>query len=265
MPPIKIYQIAYSDQTVPEAQSKFDVLDARIENRHDWREYSPIRAFLLCGAMDEETFYGFFSPRFVEKTGLAFDQISDFVGATPDSDAVFTFSPQPDMGAFFLNVFEQNELFDPGFTAACQEFFDAIGYPVRLADLVMDSRHTVFSNYVLARPAFWRVWLDITEKLFAICEGPDTPLKRKLVAETSYDGAVQRKVFLVERIASLLLAVEQRWRVKAYDTFRCAWSASRLSQFPLEAVLSDALKIAMKEQGFPEYATAFAMIRDRLR
>ena len=265
MPPIRIYQIAYSDRTASEVTQGFSVLDARDEDRHDWREYSPIRAFLLRNALDDEALYGFFSPRFTEKTGLSYGEITEFVGAAPEPGAVFTFSPQPDMASFFLNIFEQNELFDPGFSAATQEFLDTIGYPAQVADLIMDSRHIVFSNYILARPAFWRAWQDVTEKLYAICEGPDTPLKRKLVAETAYDGAVQRKVFLVERIASLLLAVDGRWRVKAYDPFQCAWSASRLSRFPLEAVISDALKIAMREQGFPEYTTAFAAIRERLR
>jgi hypothetical protein len=38
-----------------------------------------------------------------------------------------------------------------------------------------------------------------------------------------------------------------------------------LNQFKLEAVLSDALKIAMKEQGFQDYHQAFAKLREKLR
>jgi hypothetical protein len=91
------------------------------------------------------------------------------------------------------------------------------------------------------------------------------PLKQELLHETNYPGAVQRKVFAMERMASLLLTLQPTWRVKAYDTFTLAWSASRLAEFRLEAVLSDALKIAMREQGFPEYREAFAAMRDKLR
>ena len=69
----------------------------------------------------------------------------------------------------------------------------------------------------------------------------------------------------MERIASLLLAIDPRWEVRAYNTFDLAWSASRLNQFKLEAVMSDALKIAMKEQGFHQYMEAFAQLRDKLR
>ena len=134
-----------------------------------------------------------------------------------------------------------------------------------LRTLVMDSRHIVFSNYFLARPKFWRAWLEVNEKLFALCEAGNNPLARSLTEETQYDGAVQRKVFLMERIASLLITLDKSWRVSCYDTFSCAYSASRLNQFKLEAVLSDALKIAMREQPFPDYMQAFAKIRDKLR
>jgi hypothetical protein len=53
--------------------------------------------------------------------------------------------------------------------------------------------------------------------------------------------------------------------VRAYDTFRLAWSATRLGEQKLDAVISDALKIAMREQGFVEYMEAFGAVRDRLR
>ena len=166
---------------------------------------------------------------------------------------------------FFLNIFEQEELFQPGFTAASEAFLEAAGISVDLGALVMDSRQIIFSNYFVARPEFWRDWLALNEKLFAICEGGDCVLKKSLVEDTSYPGSVQRKVFLVERIVSLLLTLYPKWRVRAYNTFDCAWSASRLNQFKLEAVLSDALKIAMKEQGFHDYREAYATLRDKLR
>jgi hypothetical protein len=265
MNPVNLYHIAYSPKTLQEVSLGYDVLNNVDSPRNDWREYWPIRNFLLKQTMDDDGYYGFFSPRFMEKTGLNHAQVTAFVQtAAPDADVV-SFSPQPDMGAFFLNVFEQEELFQPGFITASEAFLEVVGMPLRLATLVMDSRQIIFSNYFVARPTFWREWLVWNEKLFAICEGEDSALKQSLVFETGYPGAVQRKVFLMERIASLLLAVNPKWRVRAYNTFDCAWSASRLSQFKFEAVLSDALKIAMKEQGFHDYLEAYATLRDKLR
>jgi hypothetical protein len=108
----------------------------------------------------------------------------------------------------------------------------------------------------------------MNEKLFAICEGADSAdgeVRHALLHATNYTGAVQRKVFLMERIVSLLLTINPAWKVHAYNTFACAWSATKLGESKLDAVISDALKIAMREQGFPHYLNAFSAVRDRLR
>jgi hypothetical protein len=262
---VALYQIAWSDAVLAQIEPNYGILDNRHDARHDWREYWPMRKFLLGQPLDENTYYGFFSPKFMSKTGLSWQAVVDYVAAAPDNTDVFTFSPQADMGSFFLSVFEQNDLFDPGFNAATDAFLAATGRPMSVASLVMDSRQVVFSNFIVAKPAFWRAWLNLNEQLFALCEGPDSPLKAQLTHPTTYPGDVERKVFLMERIASLLLTIEPHWQVRAYDTFRCAWSATQLGDQKLEAVISDALKIAMREQGFPEYTTAFSTIRQRLK
>jgi hypothetical protein len=265
MPEIKLYHIAYSQKTLENVAPGYLALNNLNSPHNDWREYWPMRSFLLRENLSEDCFYGFFSPRFQEKTGLSYEQTINFIASSPAATDVVTFSPQPDMGAFFLNVFEQNEVFDPGFLAASNAFFAHIGMPLPLGSLIMDSRQIVFSNYFVARPAFWRTWLDLNEKLFAICEGPDTELKRALTYATTYTDAVQRKVFLMERIVSLILTINPNWKVRAYNTFACAWSASKLGENKLDAAISDALKIAMKEQGYPQYLTAFSSIRDKIR
>lgn len=263
--PINLYHIAYSPETLANVPEGFAVLNNVKSERNDWREYWPIRNFLLSEKLSEDAYYGFLSPRFFEKTGLDHKRVCAFVESVGADVDVVSFSPQVDMSAFFLNVFEQEELFQPGFTAASEAFFASIDMPVNFAQLITDSRQTIFSNYFVAKPSFWRAWLSINEKLFAICEGDDSPVKAMLTFATVYPGAVERKVFLMERIATLLLALESKWRVKSYNPFTLAWSASRLNQFKVEAVISDALKIAMREQGFGEYMNAFSVTRDKLR
>ena len=265
MKKVNLYQIAYSEKTLAEIKPGYLILDNTNSERNDWREYWPIRNFLLGKTLDDEAFYGFFSPRFEEKTGLSHAQVTDYVRLTENDVGVVSFSPQPDMGAFFLNIFEQEELFQPGFVAISDDFFESIGISTNIEELVMDSRHIIFSNYFVAKPIFWKSWLEINEKLFRVCEGADSALKQALTAQTANPGEVQRKVFLMERIASLMLTLQPAWKVRSFNTFRCAWSASRLNQFRFEAVLSDALKIAMNVQGFDDYRDAFAKVRERLR
>ncbi|MGE0799979.1 MAG: hypothetical protein AB7G13_30015 [Lautropia sp.] len=279
---VEIRQIAYSDATLALHDPGFLLLDSRDNPRPDWWEYWPIRRFLATRPLADDTWYGFVSPRFREKTGLpatdAIAFVADAIRAEPPADVVL-FSPQVDLGAFFLNLFEQNELFDPGFAAIAERTFAAIGAPVRLAGLLMDSRQVVVSNYFVARPAFWHAWSDLCERIFRLCEDETAgereatgegaseraALRALLTASTSYKGGAQRKIFLIERVASLLLATEPRWRTRAYDPYRLAWSATRLNRFAHEAVLSDALKIAARETGHPEFMHAYARVREILR
>jgi hypothetical protein len=265
MTDVKLYQIAYSPETLAEIAPGYLILNNMDGARNDWREYWPIRNFLLNNVLSEEGYYGFFSPRFQEKTKLTYAQTVEFIQSSPSHMDVITFSPLPDMGAFFLNVFEQSEVFDPGFTLASEAFLNAIGMPVALGSLVMDSRQTVFSNFFVARPKFWRAWLELNEKLFAICEGPECELRQLLIYETTYPGPVERKVFLMERIVSLMLTINADWKVHTYNTFETEWSITKLGGHKLDAVISDALKIAFREQGFPHYLNTFSSIRNKLR
>ena len=261
---VHLHQIAYSPQTLAAVEPGYAALDNLANPRPDWYEYWPIRHFLLNQPLDEDAFYGFFSPKFAAKTGLAHADVIRIVrNAAPNVDVVL-FSPQPDMGAFFLNVFEQGELFDPGLIDALEAFLGHIGRPTALRPIVMDSRQVVFSNYFVARPAFWRAWLELCELFFDVCEGPPGALREALTNPTSYPGAVQRKVFLLERLASLLLTVQPGWRTHAADPYAFAWSGSALREHPHEAILSDALKLAYRVQPFPEYLQAFARVREVL-
>lgn len=262
-PPIHLHLIAYSPATREGIAPPWQVLDNLDNPRPDWYEYWPIRRHLLSHTLDESAFYGYFSPKFSAKTGLGHEAVAAFVAAQAPQADVVLFSPQPDMGAFFLNVFEQGETFDPGFIDACSRFLAHIGRAVPLRQLVMDARQVCFSNYFVARPAFWREWLALNEALFALCEGPDSPLKAVLTHATTYAGGAQRKVFIMERMASLLLVTQPRWRSVAHDPFGFGWSMSRLREHPQDAFISDALKRAYRDSGWPEYLQAFAGVRER--
>ena len=262
-PPVHLHLIAYNQATWDGVEPGWLKLDNRANPRPDWFEYWPLRQHLLNTPLDEGAFYGFFSPKFSAKTQLSHAQVTRFVqDAAGEGADVVLFSPQPDMGAFFLNVFEQGETFDAGLIVAFTDFLQHIGRAVDLRALVMDSRQIVFSNYFVARPTFWRDWLAMNEQLFAVCEGPDNDLKAALTPPTTYPGAVQRKVFLMERVASLLLTVDKRWKTRAHDPFGMGWSMSRMRDYPTEAVISDALKIAWRDQGFATYLQAFGRVRE---
>jgi hypothetical protein len=264
-PPVHLYQIAYSPQSLAAVEPGFEVLDNLANPRPDWYEYWPVRHFLQTQALDEQAFYGFFSPKFAAKTGHGRATVDAVVARHGANHDVLLFSAHPNQIAFFVNVFEQGEFFHPGLMASAQDWLAAAGVNAPLPQLLMDVNQTVFCNYFAARPAFWRAWLALGEHLFATCEGPATPLQQRLTAPTSYRGGTQMKIFLMERIASLLLALQPQWRSRACDPYvNGLWPHESLRRDPTDAIVSDALKHALRQQPWPEYAAAFSAIRSRV-
>lgn len=262
----QIYQIAYDAESLAKLPaSGFKLLDNMSNERPDWFEYWPIRRFLLNTELSDEVWYGFFSPRFQEKTGLnasgVFQVIENLDARNGEFDVVL-FSPQPDMGAFFINVFEQGEMFHPGLMDISRNVLDYLGIRAPIETMVMDSRQIVFSNYFVAKAAFWRRWFGVTEAIFKLAESEVHPLSSALNTGTSYREGSQQKVFLIERITSLLLSMESTWKVAAANTFGFAWSGFRsFNTIPEKAYISDALKIAFKETGHEHYLKAYESIR----
>jgi hypothetical protein len=78
-PPVYLYQVIYSAETLASAEPAYRVLDNLANERPDWREYWPMRRFLLSNALDEDAFYGFFSPKFGAKTLIEPAQAEAFV------------------------------------------------------------------------------------------------------------------------------------------------------------------------------------------
>lgn len=256
---VHTYQILNHYTSRQELDPGFDVLDNSANERPDWYEYWPIRKFLLGENLDENAFYGFLSPKFKLKTNLSAAEVRDFIQASDPATDVALFSPSIHNSAFYLNVFEHGNSEHPGLLAVANRFFARIGHPRPLENLVSDSRNTVHSNYFIAKPRFWRAWLEVTEQMFAIAELPDDPLGVELRTPTQYRGRrdVQMKIFLMERIATWILITDPRFVARARDPFV---ARSRIYKLPV-AIMCDALKIAYATQGREQYKDVFLMLR----
>jgi hypothetical protein len=250
-----IFQIYYSEETKRMLDPGFLPLNNIDSTQPEWREYSPMRNFLLNAELDEQRFYGFFAPKFFAKTNLDSSQVFSFIDQDTSPD-IITFSPFCDQQALFLNCFTQGEFYAPGLMKTVDQFFDKIGLHVDLQHFVMDSRSMVFCNYFVAKPAFWRAWLDINERLYALSE-PSGDLYEGLNALTDYHGSkIPLKVFIMERMVSFLLATGSSWTARAYDPFAMSISA-HFAQHLHASILCDALKIAFRTQGHEEYMTKY--------
>jgi len=256
---VHTHQILNHYTSRQELDPGFDVLDNSANERPDWYEYWPIRTYLLNQNLDENAFYGFLSPKFKLKTNLSAADVRDFLQASDPATDVALFSPSIHNSAFFLNVFEHGNAEHPGLLQVANAFFARLNHPRPLEELVSDSRNTVHSNYFIAKPRFWRAWLAVTERLFAIAEIPDDPLGVVLRTPTQYRGRrdVQMKIFLMERIATWILITDRSFVARARDPFV---ARSRIYKLPL-AIICDALKIAYTTQGRGQYKDVFLMLR----
>ncbi len=251
MSEIIIYQILSHYTKREDLDPDCLVLDNSSNERPDWYEYWPIRKFLLNESLDDEAFYGFLSPRFKQKTNLTAAGVREFVDRENCHAAdIVLFSPSLHLTAYFCNVFQYGEFCHPGLVNPATQFFSRIGKPTDLAELVTHSRNEVYSNYFIAKPRFWRAWLNITEQLIAIAESPTDPLGAELRKQTTYRGHrdAQMKIFLMERIPTWLLARDPQFVARVRDPFVVR---SRIYKVP-GAIICDALKIAYVTNGRQE-------------
>jgi hypothetical protein len=254
-----IYQILNHYTSRQELDPGFEVLDNSVNERPDWFEYWPIRKFLLEETLDEHVFYGFLSPKFNLKTSLSSAAVQEFIAAAGSATDVVLLSPSIHNSAYYLNVFEHGDAEHPGLKNVAARLLARLDLPADLDSLVSDSRNTVHSNYFIAKPRFWRAWLAINEKMFAIAETPADPLGEALRTPTSYRGGsnVQMKIFVMERIATWLLTVDRSFAASVRDPFV---ARARIYKLPL-AIVCDALKIAYSTQHRTQYRDVFLLLR----
>lgn len=264
MPQHAIHQIYYSDATRAQLDPGFIALDNQSNERPDWREYWPIRRALLESPPVESVFTAFFSPKFGQKTGLDATYLHGFLDRQSSDVDVVLFSPFFDQIALYWNVFEHAFNHHPEGLPTFHQAAEAILPGARIDALQTDSRNTVFSNFFAARPRFWAEWLRLNEILFGIAEKAESPLAAGLNADVSYGTeVVPAKVFMMERVATLMLAAQPGWRVAVHDPLKCPLDPL-FTSYRLELICMDALKIASTTRDAPEYREAFRFIRQRI-
>lgn len=259
-----IYQIFYSEETRQALDPGFIPLD-NTGQRPDWYEYWAIRRFFMNNTLNADTRYGFLSPKFIQKTRLTSAQVRAFVDSTPDDVDVITFSPYFDQAAFFTNVFEHATACHPGIERAIDGALRLVAPEVKIAGTMMSSVQTVFCNFLVAKPAFWQQWLQKCEVIFKIAETREGELGTQLNVDVKYEEQfAPAKIFVIERIASLILGTEPAWKIRNFNPITLPIASEPLSQFGVELLALDALKYAANGTGFPEYVAAYLQMRDAL-
>jgi hypothetical protein len=261
---VELFQICYSEtprQSLPEG---FVALDIPVDERPDWREFWPMRNYLMSHTLEDGVFYGFFSPRFSEMTGLDFEKISNFVQQHGKEHDVLILSPFWDLNSLFANAFEQGDFFHPGLLSCTDKFLQSVGKDLRLSELVMHSDNTAYCNYFIGNKKFWLHWLELGEQLFQSAEAKDTDLAIALNQNmVESQRLLPQKIFVQERLVNMLLAGPE-FKSKAWNMFDLPSSATPLSQYKSQAVMANALKLAYAQLNDRVYLQEFHHVRDRV-
>jgi hypothetical protein len=203
VPNIRIYQIFYDRQSREALDPEAIPLD-NTAGPPDWFEFWPILNFLRHTELEDDTFYGFLSPSFSAKTGFSLAEVKSIV-AREQAREVIVFSSYWLAVFMTRNPWVYGERSHPGMLERAQAFFDAIGAETDLARLMTDSKTAAFSNYIVAKPAYWRKWQELAEQYYDFVEaqGPDGP--HQDVTTYRGDHSVSYKVFIQERLCSHIL------------------------------------------------------------
>jgi hypothetical protein len=244
---VYLYHIGYSEETSQLIEDGYILLDNRSNERPDWYESWPIRQYLKNNVLEEQAYYGFFSPKFRIKTGLQHDQIVEEICNNEIDIDAFIICPQSEVGAFFLNPFHGSEFTDKGALKTSQKIFDLAEIPVNLESLIIDSEYLSFSNYIVAKPSFWDRWLKVVDVVYAAADNQiyGELFSRDLCHVTQYNDNAQRKVFFIENIASVLFLIE-KMHVKNIPIMENLAAKGVMSDFKEQALICDALKIAAR-------------------
>jgi hypothetical protein len=262
---IKAYQICYSPETFATVPEGFHALDYLDNSRPDWREFWPIRQFLLNNFLADDVLYGFFSPKFFSKTSLSFADLNAFISSNYINQDVVIFSPFWDLSSIFTNVYEQGDFFHAGLLKAFNNFSDAHLAGFDVSQTYTHSKNTIFCNYFFARKSFWLVWLDLATKLHHSADIINNTLSILLNDNTNYGiQKLPMKIFLQERLATTCLLLNDNLSTLNYDIFKLNPSITPFNKFYFESVCSDALKVAYSLSGDLSYINSFSLLRDKI-
>lgn len=214
-----IYQIYYSKETQTKLDPGFIPLN-NVENKNPvWREYWCIKNFFKKNKIINKNFYGFFSPKLFEKTGLTSSDIYNFINKNKNDIDVFLFNPIKKSSFVFFNVIDQAiDKHKSKFYLIFKKIFRKKNF--NFTNLVNHSNNTVYCNYFIARGFFWKEWLEINKFLFSGLERRNQNFRISIPKIVKYKTEkVALKVFVMERVASLILAFGSEIKRSSYNIF----------------------------------------------
>lgn len=236
---IHLYMIFYDDLTAASIPDGFIGLSNTNPRRKELFEVEPILKFISQTLIKDDEFYGFFSPRIFEKTGL---EPSDFDALTKfdlNNFDIVSLAPAPIYFSSHLNPVAQADISHGDFTRRFELLIskfdrDCVLKTEEFARKKVRFSYFLLSHYFLAKGSFWKIWAEYVE-LALRAEVEDDGLRSLLNENCPYPGrpeGYRYLVFLLERLAGLI-AFSKNARI--YEVFlekRCISEFERSNPWP---------------------------------
>ena len=264
----RIYQIYYNQKTFEQLDSGFTPLDNSINSRPEWYEFWAIKNFLDTHVLEDSTFYGFVSPRFLHKTHLTAEKLKALMKPHAHNIDVFLLATSWSQVAYFKNPFEQGEYWHPGILDLSQQVVDALGWDMKLNDLICSTHDFAFCNYIFAKKSYWIQWRKYADQFFNLVENQTGSFGDTLRGHTQYAARMApMRAFIQERLPAIILKKDK------YRTY----SIGNATTFPIDATLfrnpgvyeravlqtCNLLKYRYNQDGNPEHLSAYLHIRQQ--
>ncbi len=198
-----LFKIFYNEETRSQIEPDFLPLD-NCDGPRDWFELWPILHYLEQNHLEDDTWYGFFSPKFPSKANVTLDEVKAVVFANPQADvALFSFNWRSIVS--FRNAWIQGETFHPGLIDCFKQFLASRGESFDAQQIIGDFETTVYSNYVIAKKAYWLAWRDLARAYFNYVSAGGPALADNRPTRHSGQDSYILRTFVQERLSCWLL------------------------------------------------------------
>ena len=214
----KIFQIFYHPSQADHLDNSFTPYDNTSNLQPEWCEYAIFRNEFFKGTC-ETGLTGFLSWKFKEKTGLVGSQLFEWIQANPDYDVYFINPFLKDLRRTrSKNIWEHGEKCHPGIISLTQGLLDEVGYEIDIKTLTMDPEKTLFCNYWIGSPVFWKQYIEFCEPLYQLIQNKLDHQQKRILLEKADQSGNCLIPYIIERLFSTLLSTHKDIRVKAWHT-----------------------------------------------
>lgn len=255
---IHLCMIFYDERTEGLIPDGFVGLSNTSPDRPDLFEIEPILKYLGESEIKDDDYYGFFSPRFFEKTGLNHSDIREIKNSEIENFDIVSLSSGPIYLSDFNNPVIQADRSHRDFTERFNALFSRIDQNNSLkcaefSESKIPQKYFLLSHYFIARGAFWKIWANYIASALAE-ESHDKELRAMLDEHCRYPDRAGRytyRIFVLERLAGLLAYSH---RLKVYEsllTERCLFDFKIIKPTPrwLAALANPLFQIEEKLRG----------------